>query len=484
MMMVSMKERQYQTQDQTQEPWFNSLREIVGEDNVITRFGERLAYGRDRWPRSNLKYRFGNFPLAEPYLVVVPGTYEEVIQLVKFANVNRIPIVPYGLGSGGVGGALPVSGGITVDLKRLNKLIEIDEINCLATVQAGMHGGLFEAALNKRRLTCGHFPQSLTISSVGGWMACRGAGQSSTRYGKIEDMVVGLKAVLPNGELMEVRPVPRRAAGPSIKDILVGSEGTMGIILEGTLRVLPYPEVETVHAIGFPDYLAALDALRKIVQSELRPAVVRLYDENESKPKIADYREFDGYPCLCMLTFAGTRELVEVEERLSLRICKESGGKEGPPEPVHKWLASRYEALSHKPIFQGQMMDTIEISARWTDMPAIYEEMRAAILAVDPEIHCGAHWSHIYTDGGCMYLTFKFAAPEEGPAEAKHQRISEGTMAVCLKNGGSISHHHGIGFFRGKWLKEELNTGHALLQTLKDGIDSNHIMNPGKLGLR
>jgi alkyldihydroxyacetonephosphate synthase len=484
MMSVSMKERQLKKIDPSTQPWFQTLQKIVGKENIITRFSEKLAYGRDRWPRSNLKYRFGKFPLTDPYLVVVPGSYEEVIDLVKFANSYKIPIVPYALGSGGVGGALPVPNGITIDLKRLNKLLEIDEVGCLATAQAGMNGGLFEAALNKRRLTCGHFPQSMTISSVGGWIACRGAGQSSTRYGKIEDMVVGLKAVLPNGKFMEVRPVPRRAAGPSIKDILIGSEGTMGIILEGTLRILPYPEVETVHAIGFKDYLTALDALRKIMQSELRPAVVRLYDEVESKAKTAEYPEFANHPCLCMLTFAGVKELVEVEERLALKICQQTGGIEGNPEPVHKWLAIRYEALSHKPIFQGQMMDTIEISARWSALPAIYEEMRAAVLDVDPSIHCGAHWSHLYTDGGCMYLTFKYAAPEEGPTEAKHDKISEAAMAVCLKNGGSISHHHGIGYFRGQWLKEELNTGHDLLQTLKDGIDCNHIMNPGKLGLK
>jgi len=481
---VSMKERQYQTLDLSTQPWFQPLRNIVGEENIITRFSEKLAYGRDRWPRSNLKYRFGKFPLTDPYLVVVPGTYEEVSDLVKFANLYKMPLVPFGLGSGGLGGALPVLNGITIDLKRLNKLLQIDEVSGLATVQAGMNGALFEAALNKRRFTCGHFPQSLTISSVGGWIACRGAGQASARYGKIEDMVVGLRAVLPTGKLLEVRSVPRRSAGPSIKDILVGSEGTMGIILEGTLRILPYPEIETVHAIGFKDYMTALDALRRIMQSELRPAVVRLYDELESRPKIAEYPEFASHPCLCMLTFAGVRELVEVEERLALKMCREAGGIEGNPEPVHKWLATRYEALSHKPIFQGQMMDTVEISARWSALPIIYEEMRDAVLAVDPSIHCGAHWSHLYTDGGCMYLTFKYDAPEEEPAEVKHNNISEAVMEVCLKHGGSISHHHGIGYFRGPWLKEELNTGHDLLQTLKDGIDCNHIMNPGKLGLK
>ena len=481
---ISMIESQGRTHDWVAEPWYQPLCDIVGDENIVTSFAERLAYGRDRWPRSNLAYRFGSFPLAEPLLVVVPGTYEEVAEVVRLANKYTIPLVPYGLGSGGLGGSLPVPNGITVDLKRLNKLLDIDEISGLATAQAGMNGELFESALNRRKLTLGHFPQSLTISSVGGWLATRASGQASNRYGKIEDMVQGLKAVLPDGRFLEVRPVPRRSAGPSVKDIFVGSEGTMGIILEGTFRLLPYPERETIHAVGFKDYLTALEALRKIMQSELRPAVIRLYDENESRSKIADYPEYADYPCLCMFTFMGVKDLVEVEERLALNICKELGCIEGNPEPVYKWLSHRYEALSHKPIFERLMMDTIEISGIWMALPEIYEGMRDALYAIDPEINFGAHWSHMYSDGGCMYMTFKFPAPEEGPAASKHQKIWETAMEVTLKNGGSISHHHGIGYHRGRWLIKELNTGHDLLQTLKDGIDPNNIMNPGKLGFK
>jgi len=158
---ISMIESQGRTHDWVAEPWYQPLCDIVGDENIVTSFAERLAYGRDRWPRSNLAYRFGSFPLAEPLLVVVPGTYEEVAEVVRLANKYTIPLVPYGLGSGGLGGSLPVPNGITVDLKRLNKLLDIDEISGLATAQAGMNGELFESALNRRKLTLGHFPQSL-----------------------------------------------------------------------------------------------------------------------------------------------------------------------------------------------------------------------------------------------------------------------------------------------------------------------------------
>jgi alkyldihydroxyacetonephosphate synthase len=481
---MKMLESQGHSYDWTANPWYRRLCDIVGDENIVTNFAERLAYGRDRWPYANLKYRFGKFPMAEPFLVALPGTYEEVAEVVKLANEFVVPIVPYGFGSGALGGALPSPNGIILDLKRLNKLLEIDEISGLASAQAAMNGELFESALNRRRLTLGHFPQSLTISTIGGWLSCRGAGQASSRYGKIEDMVVGLKAVLPDGRFLEVRPVPRRAAGPSVKDILVGAEGTMGIILEATFRVLPYPERETVHAIGFKDYLTGLEALRKIMQAEIRPAVVRLYDENESADKIKDFPEYADYPCLAMLTFMGVKDLVEVEERLALDICKEVGGIEGSPEPAYKWMEHRYVSLSAKPIFEGRMMDTVEISASWRDLPEIYEGMKEVVHGVNADIHFGAHWSHVYSDGGCMYMTFKFLAPDDQEAAMIHRKVWEGVMEVCLKGGGSISHHHGIGYFRGKWLIEELNTGHDMLQTLKDGIDPNNIMNPGKLGFK
>ncbi len=481
---LEMKTAQQTSSHVQKQPWYSALEKVVGVEYLLTGFADRLAYGRDRWPYGNLQYRFGRLPLALPSLVVIPGTYEEVAQILRLANQYKLPMVPYALGSGVFGGALALNGEVIIDLKRLNRLIHIDEISSMATAQAGMNGELFEAALNSRRLTLGHFPQCLNVSSVGGWLSCRSAGQASSRYGKIEDMVVGMKVILPDGRLLEVRPAPRRSAGPSIKDLFVGAEGTMGIIVEGTFRVLPYPERETVHVIGFKDYLSGLEALRKIMQAELRPAVTRLYDEHESKSRIAGFPEYKDYPSIVMLTFNGLKELVEVEERLSLKICKDLGGIEGSPEPAYKWMEHRFESISAKPVFEGRMMDTVEISASWLALPDIYEGMKEAALAVRKDVHFGAHWSHAYTDGACMYCTFMIPALELEKAAGEHARIWEGCMKACLAGGGSTSHHHGVGYFRGPWLKEELGVGHEILQGLKNFIDPNHIMNPGKLGLK
>jgi len=464
--------------------WYQPLVDIVGPENVLTAFSDRLAYGRDRWPYANLRYRFGKVPGTLPSVVVMPGSYKEVQEVMKLMHTHRQPVVPYGAGSGVLGGAVPQFCEVTLDLKRLNKVLEVDEVSGLATVQAGMNGELFEAYLNKSRLTLGHFPQSLNISTVGGWLACRSAGQASTYYGKIEDMVRGMKVVLPDGRLVDVRPAPRRAVGPSIKDIFIGSEGTLGVIVEGTFRVLPYPEKETILAVSFEDYLIGLEALRLIMQAGLHPAVTRLYDKYESAKYIAEHPEYAQESCLCMLTFMGKKELVEVEERMAVEISKNLGGQIGSTDPVFKWMQHRFESLSAKPVSEGRMMDTIEMAAPWTALPEIYEGARDAVMDLNPEAHFGCHWSHVYPDGGCMYMTFIIPAADEEKAAADHMAIWDAVMQVCLKEGGSISHHHGVGLFRSKWLIKELGVGHELLQAIKNIIDPNHIMNPTKLGLR
>ena len=479
----TMREIQAGSQDPIREPLYKAFCDMVGKENVLDDFSDRLAYGRDRWPYANLKYRFGKFPGAVPPLVVLPGSYDEASEILKLANTYKLKVVPYGAGSGVLGGAIPMGKEVTLDLKRLNRLIGIDEISGLATAQGGMNGELFEAALNSRKFTLGHFPQSLNVSTVGGWLACRSAGQASTRYGKIEDMVVGMKVLLPDSRIMDIKPVPRRAVGPSIIDMFVGAEGTLGIILEGTFRIWPYPERETVHVIGFKDYLAGLEAIRRIMQAELRPAVVRLYDESESRSKIEGLPEYENHPCLAMLTFTGRKELVAVEEKLALDICMETGGVEGSSEPAYKWMQHRFESLSAKPVSQGKMLDTIEVAGMWMAQMDLYEGMKEAVKSVEAEAHFGAHWSHAYCDGACMYMTFVIPAENEEKAAKKHAQIWEKCMRACLKAGGTISHHHGIGYFRSKWLPEELGIGHEILQHLKSSLDPNGIMNPGKLGL-
>jgi alkyldihydroxyacetonephosphate synthase len=399
---------------------------------------------------------------------------------------HRQAVIPFGAGSGVLGGGVPLSPDVvTIDLKRLNKVLAIDDVSKLATVQAGMNGERFEAHLNNLRYTAGHLPQSLSMSTVGGWASCRGAGQASGRYGKIEDIVVGLKVALPDGELLTIRPAPRRAVGPNLQELFLGAEGTFGIIVELTLRIWDYPAKEEFYGYGFPDYVSGLDALRRIMQSGMRLPVTRLYDAPESASRIANYPDYKDMPCLGMLGFAGDQDFVELEKKKALEIVTSCGGKKCSDEPVHTWVKGRFFSLTAEKNAKGMLMDTLEVSAHWSIMPDVYEAMREAALSVDPSAHVGAHWSHSYTDGACLYVTFGVDGSDEEAASSKQDRMWDKITKACHEKGGCMSHHHGVGFMRGKWMDEEWGqNGLALLQGIKNLIDPHHIMNPGKIGLK
>jgi alkyldihydroxyacetonephosphate synthase len=461
-----------------------ALSAIVGAAHVHCGFAERLAYARDRLPYATFRVRAGHLPATLPRAIVAPGTTEDVAAVVRLARARGVPVVPYGAGSGVLGGAIPLAQELMIDLKRLNRVIALNEIDGTVTVEAGLNGGQLEAFLNERGWTTGHLPQSLHMSTVGGWAACRGAGQASTRYGKIEDIVLGLKAVMPDGRPLEVRPVARRAVGPSIKDLLIGAEGVLGIVTELTLRVWRRPEAELPAVLAFPSLEAALAAARGIMQAELRPAVVRLYDDEESRQRGAGLPELADRPFLAILMFSGPRRLAEVERALALEIAAAQGAVETSDAPYRHWQSHRYESYSPKWQSTGHYMDTIEITGPWSALPVMYARMRAAARAIHPEVHFGCHWSHVYSEGACQYMTLRLPPMEDEVALDLHRRLWDAVSRLCLELGGSLSHHHGVGLFRGPWLREELNTGLDLIQALKDVIDPGNLMNPGKLGLR
>lgn len=457
---------------------------IVGRENVLTSVPDRLAYARDRLPFGLFRLRSGQLPATLPAAIVSPATAAEISDLVKLAQREKIALIPFGAGSGVLGGTIPLNCEVVVDLKRLNRLVDLNELDGTATVQAGMNGAQFESALRERGFTAGHLPQSINMSTVGGWAACRGAGQASSRYGKIEDIVIGLKAVLANGQHLDVRPVARRSVGPSIKDILVGSEGVYGFITELTLRVWRLPEHESGVVLAFPDLQASFDALRKIVQSELRPQVMRLYDLTESKQRTADITEFRERPILCILKFSGLRQLAELERSLSVALCEKHGACVTSDAPYHEWEENRYKSYSVNWQMQGYFMDTIEVTASWSALPALYQEIHEAVHELHPDIHFGAHWSHIYAEGACQYMTLRLPPMDDKAGLEMHRKAWDLVESACLRHGGSIAHHHGVGVFRNAWLREELNAGMDMLQILKDGLDPDNLLNPGKVGLR
>lgn len=460
------------------------LRAIVGDAHVLADAPALLAYARDRLPFGTFRIRAGGLPGTMPRLVVCPGSAEEVARILALSAREGFAIVPYGAGSGVLGGAIPVCKEVVVDLKRLNRLLRIDAINGLATVEAGMNGARFEAALGAAGWTAGHLPQSLHMSTVGGWAACRGAGQASTRYGKIEDIVVGLKAVLPDGRPIEVRPIARRSVGPSLRDLFVGSEGALGIITELTLRIWRKPEVERGLVLACPDLDAAWTAAREILQAELRPAVLRIYDAEESRQRCGSVAAFATRPILLILEFAGSSRLAAVEQELSLEILARQGCVVVDDAPYRHWRDSRYLSYSSKWQTAGHYMDTIEITGAWSALPEMYRRMRGAALALHADMHFGAHWSHAYAEGACQYMTLRLPPMDEATALALHARAWDEIQGLTVALGGSIAHHHGVGAFRGPWMRAELGTGLDVLQAIKDALDPGNLLNPGKLGLR
>ena len=465
-------------------PWLAELQSLLAPGQVRTKVPELWAYCRDRLPYATYHVRGGLVPGTLPAAVACPADASELATVVRFARRHGVPVIPFGAGSGVLGGALPVAHELVLDLKRMNRVLDLNEIDSTVTVQAGINGGQFEDWLNQRGYTCGHLPQSLYMSTVGGWAACRGAGQNSTRFGKIEDIVVGLAAVLPDGRALRVRPVARRAVGPSIKDLFVGSEGAFGVITELTLRVWRLPEARHGIVLGFPDLQAGFDALRAIMQAELRPAVVRLYDAEESVQRGKAAGISAALPVMAVLEFSGSTRLAALECELALEIVAAHGAQRIDDEPYRHWISHRYDSYSPQWQSRDHYMDTVEITGAWSQLPQLYSRIRTGLCALGEGIYFGTHWSHAYPEGACQYMTLRLPPMAMAEGLALHRRAWDVAQRECLALGGSISHHHGVGVFRNPWLREELGAGLDLLQSLKDHLDPDNLFVPGKLGMR
>jgi alkyldihydroxyacetonephosphate synthase len=347
-------------------------------------------------------------------------------------------------------------------------------------VRAGTFGTPLEEALRADHgCTLGHWPQSIDLSTVGGWLACRGAGQFSNRYGKIEDLVVGLDVVLADGRQITTGGPPRQAVGPVLDQLFVGSEGTLGIIAGARLRLHHAPECTDRTAWGFDSFTAALDAMRTIVQRGARPAVLRLYDATEAK---RTYSTPDGMNVLLAYD-EGDRAFVELALRVVDDVCEEAGCDDLPDELVDHWLERRNDVAALEALIsRGYVVDTMEVAARWRDLPAIYDATVEALLGVPGTIAASAHQSHSYPDGACLYFTFAGQVDADART-AYHRALWDAGQRAALAHGASLSHHHGVGLARGRYVADALGPAFDVLVAVKAALDPNGILNPGKLGL-
>ncbi len=391
--------------------------------------------------------------------------------------------MPYGGGSGIVGGT-SLAGSVILDLRRLNT-IEINATNQSVTVGAGVIGSHLEEFLNAQGYTYGHFPQSMNSACVGGLVATASTGIFSGRYGKMDDMLVGLQAVLPNGQILDTGAMPRRSAGPNLSQLFVGSEGAFGIITRAIFRIWTLPEVRKWSVYTFPETSQGLEAIREIMHTDAQPALVRLYDHAESAARIERF----GYPTghsLLFLGFEGSREYVDWQMKCTNTICLQHQAVARSDEAALNWYRYRFDTSGMLRTNQlpGGVADALEVAAPWDCLEAVWRSMRQALEPLCMHVHC--HFSHVYPTQGSVYVIFYARAKEDTPEAGilLYQKCLEAAMQACLAAGGSISHHHGIGRAKQAWMKEEHGqAGWDLLCSLKQAIDPDNILNPKVLGL-
>jgi len=458
----------------------SKLRNILGETNFSNSSIELLAYSKDasligyNWTLQRKIAGLADF-------IVWPDSKEQICEVLKLANQEKIPVIPYGEGSGVVGGAIPVRGGIIIDMKKFNKLLKINDKDLTVTVETGINGMNLERMLNAKGYTSGHIPQSLYISSLGGWIAHKAAGQFSTKYGKIEDIILGMEVILPQGEIINFKSIVRNATGPQINKLFLGNEGILGIVTEATLKIWPYPEKRTLISYAFPSFDKSLEAVRLILREQVYPAVIRIYDRDETKRHFSHIEKANGR-VMVVFVCEGNKQLVKLEENITRTKCENLDGIDCGEEPVKHWFETRFKVTETSSSPQYNLtIDTIEVAVSWENAARMYHHVLEKVKAVKGIVLFTAHVSHFYPNGVGMYFSFGGVEMEELTNFEFYQKIWNTTMEAVLESGGSIAHHHGIGLNRSNWMDNEWGKSLNLLRNIKKILDPNNIFNPGKV---
>lgn len=477
-----------------------ALGRIVGEESVTTEDYERLAvaYGKTGYDALRLRAKRVD---CVPDAVVYPDTTEQVEQLVTYSTRHNIPLYVYGGGSSVTMGVEPVKGGISLDMrKRFQKVLSFNETDQTITVQAGMSGPALEDVLNrapelfgaKRRYTCGHFPQSFEYSSVGGWVVTRGAGQNSTYYGCITDIVAGQKYATPIG-VVETSTYPRQATGPDLNQIMMGGEGTFGVLTEVTLKVFRYmPENRKRFSYLFHNWETAMEAAREMMQCESGYAsVFRLSDPEETNLMLQLYN-VDETPLHKLFSIRGYRDMerclflgfTDGEKGFSgnvarniARIAKSFGGMSLTSIVTKSWEKGRFNDpyLRDTMLDFGVMTDTLECTVNWSNMAKVHKEVREVCHRL-PDTIVTTHMSHCYPQGANLYFIFITKMNDADTFKEYHATI----LDAIQRSGAALSHHHGIGKMFAPWLEGSVGrTEYGVFKTLKEYFDPGYQMNPG-----
>jgi alkyldihydroxyacetonephosphate synthase len=481
------------------------LVEIVGTDNVRDDRLARVAHAAGRSYADLVKLRSGALPGA-PDAVVYPGSHEQTAAVLSACAEGAVAVVPFGGGTSVVGGVEPERGGfaavVSLDMARMASLLDTDAISLTARVEAGMTGPEAEHLLAARGMTLGHFPQSFEYATIGGYAATRSAGQASTGYGRIDEVVLGLRMATPAGDV-EVAPFPASAAGPALRELLLGSEGTLGVITEVTLRVRHAPETGGYEGWSFKSFADGVAAFRELEQAHCPGDVSRLSDETETALSLASAgdrggratklarRWLDlrghGHGCLAIFGFEGDPDEVADRANRARAILRSAGGLRLGRRPGTAWLEQRFTApyLRDEMLDRGVMVETLETATSWSNLERLHAAVGGALRdalterGTPPVVMC--HVSHLYPSGASLYFTF-IAAQQRGREIEQWRAAKTAASDAIVANGGTITHHHAVGLDHAPWLRAEIGElGIEILRAAKERLDPTGIMNPGKL---
>jgi alkyldihydroxyacetonephosphate synthase len=480
------------------------LRAILGADGLSTEHHDRVVHSAGKGYPDLVRIRAGA-PEGAPDAILFPRSHEQIVALLELASRDSLAVVPFGGGTSVVGGVAPLGGPhravLALDTSRMASVLGLDGQSRIVTVQGGIRAVALERHLASRGLTLGHYPQSFEYVSLGGCAATRSAGQASTGYGAIAKMVLGLRLASPAREI-SLPPVPSSAAGPDLRQLLVGSEGVLGVISDVSLRVRAAPRQRIYEGMFFCSFAEGVAAIRELAHEHSLPDVVRLSDESETRMSLllsgggtlkgALTRAYLGVRgvaqgCVAILGFEGSpREVVPRRER-ALVLLRAGGGVGVGRSPGRSWLRGRYEApyLRDELLTHGVMVETLETATSWSGLTALHRSVTAAISAALARqgtpglVMC--HVSHVYETGASLYFTF-IARQREGEEIAQWHAVKEAASQAIVTAGATITHHHAIGRDHSRWLGEEIGEGGlGALRALKAELDPAGVMNPGKL---
>ncbi|MFZ5974792.1 MAG: FAD-binding oxidoreductase [Bacillota bacterium] len=448
---------------------------------VLRREEDLLIYAHGCYPveyKWILQGKYRHLPSA----VLLPRNTEEVAAIVRLTRDRKIQTIPFGGGSGIVGGSMPEDSEVMIDTKLLRDF-SINPVNCTATGGAGLSGADFENLLNERGYTAGHYPQSFQSAVLGGMASTRAIGTFSTKYGKMDDMVNALEVVLPDGRVLKTPAAPKRSTGPELKELFLGAEGVYGIVTAVEMKIYPVAEKRLFEAYTFPTTGQGLEAVREFIQAGICPAVVRLYDEVEAAHKIGHYGFEEGYALLIM-GYEGLEKMVDIEQSIVQSTCEAYDGLYKGERAGREWFETRFSTkkMLDFDAIRGGTADAIEVAAPWDCIHAVWSEMRKALEPLCTVVDC--HFSHVYHTGASVYVIFHSeTGGDDFDGERRYEECLKIAVETSLKHGGNVSHHHGVGKAKAAYLEGEHGVGLDVMRSIKLALDPDRLMNRGVLGL-